>query len=773
MAKDPIKPLSKKPSARRASKVRVGSGSLLDQLISLLQTRTVAWGILIPIMFGLVAGLITLWARDQPLLAPGQVASETKTVRIGFRVEDVEATRSAREQARQRATPIFTADDAHVRELRASLENLPRTLAGVENLEQVDEGIRKQFRLSPDALAAVQSQVVDGSPSPQWLDRVDRFFTLLRTHPILDQQTWQRISQGLSTHLELRSPDRGTIVVQRDKALNAEADDDLRATLTGLAAQAGFDEPIRSMIVNRIALDARPTYRLDTAATSDAQDRAAAAVKPLVNEWPVGTPIFTRGDVLTPAQIDLWKAELAHYRAQAPRWQLWISRLILIGSTMTIAAGAALYAWLFCPRLRKKVSRMAWIAGLLALALLIASVATVSEPWALTVTAVAPTVFVAAILVIAYEQRMALAFSCLHAMLVSIALDQPIGMFGLILVGAGVAVWQLREIRTRNTLIRMGILTGIALALGTILLAAIDRPITETAMRQLIRDAFWAGLGGVGVGAFVLFVLPLIERAFDITTGMTLIELRDPTQPLLKELQQRAPGTYNHSLNVATIAEAAAEAIGANTLLTYAGALYHDIGKMNKPEYFIENQSGGINKHDKLSPAMSLLVIVGHVKDGLEMARQYNLPKSLQRFIEGHHGTTLVKYFYQRARKNAEDAQDEAEMPNELEYRYPGPKPQSREVAILMIADAVESATRTLAEPTPSRIDALVRSIANNRLLDGQFDECDLTLKDLNIIVDSVSKTVASSYHGRIVYPSGEHKTDKPEKTPEPKSATG
>jgi hypothetical protein len=345
-------------------------------------------------------------------------------------------------------------------------------------------------------------------------------------------------------------------------------------------------------------------------------------------------------------------------------------------------------------------------------------------------------------------------------------------MFGLIMTGVAVAVWQLREIRSRDTLIRMGVTAGVALAIATLLVLSIDRPVTEPAVRQTLGDAFWAGVGGVAVGAVVLFVLPLIERAFDITTGMTLIELRDPKQPLLKELQQRAPGSYNHSLNVATIAEAAAAAVGADTLLTYAGALYHDIGKMNKPEYFVENQWGGINKHDKLSPAMSLLVIVGHVKDGMEMAREYGLPKSLQQFIEAHHGTTLVEYFFHRARKQAEGT-DGGESPRDLEYRYPGPKPHSREVAILMIADAVESASRTLSEPTPARIDQLVREIANRRLLDGQFDECDLTLSELHDIVGAVSKSLASSYHGRVVYPAGGEAKQPETKTAAASAASG
>ena len=770
MAKENGKTSSRTPPRRGARRGKFAHSIEKRFWLRLLETcrsRAVGWGLFITLIFGIASGLLAAWTRDQALVSEGQVATETRTVRVSFRVVNHEQTESAREQARQQATRVFTADDSLLHELRASLENLPRTLASVQSLDQVDSGIREQFRLTPEGLAALQAQTADGEPLPDYLARIGRFWAGYERTPVLDAQTWQKTSQGLSAMLELRATAQPPATVHRDTAVNAEDPDALKARITQLCAQAGIDEPLRQVVVARLSVNAKPTFRLDAAATSARQAKAAEAVQDIVNEWPVGAVIFTRGDVLTPVQVDMWRAELAHFRAEAERWRVWVRRLSVIAASTAIATGAALYAFLFCPRLRKKVSRMVWIATLLFTTLAIACISSVASPWALTVTAVAPTVFVAAILVIAYDQRVSLAYSCLHAVLVCVALDQTIGLFGLIMTGVGVVVWRLREIRSRDTLIRMGLTTGLALAVATVLVLSIDRPVVLAAVRQTARDAFLAGLGGVGVGAIVLFILPLVERAFDITTGMTLIELRDPKQPLLRELQQRAPGTYNHSLNVATIAEAAAAAIGADTLLTYAGALYHDIGKMNKPEYFVENQWGGINKHDKLSPAMSLLVIVGHVKDGMEMAREYSLPRSLQYFIEGHHGTTLVEYFYHRAKKQAETA-DQGETPRELEYRYPGPRPRSKEVAILMISDAVESASRTLSEPTPARIDQLVRSIANKRLLDGQFDECDLTLKDLHAIVESVSKTVVSSYHGRVVYPAGREQT-----TPTPKTAVG
>lgn len=777
MAKENGKNSGAKNGARRGSKRGRGTRSVEQRLWAraheLSRSRSLTWGVFVTLCFGLVVGLLAAWTREQPLMVVGQVATQTQTVRVGFRVEDLEQTKSAQEQARQQATPIFTADEAWLGELRGSIESLPRTLASVETLEGVEEGIREKFRLTAEGLVAVQAQAAEGEPTSDYLKRVERLWRAFERTPILDAQTWQRSSQGLSAWLELRGTGQKAVDVHRDRALSVENAESLRVRLEELCAQAGFEGPLQQVILKRLVINAKPTYRLDYAATTAAQDAAASAIEPVVNDWPVGAVISTRGDVLSPAQIDLWQAERTHFRGNAARWRVWLGTLSVITAATAIGAGAALYAALFCTRLRKKVSRMVWIACLLTGTLAIACVASVAMPGALTVTAVMPTVFVAAILVIAYDQRISLALSCLHAVLVCMALNQHIGMFGLILTGVAVAVWQLNEIRARDTLIRMGVATGIALAAATVLVLSIDRPVVEAALRETLWDAVWAGVGGVTVGAIVLFILPLIERAFDITTGMTLIELRDPKQELLKELQQRAPGSYNHSLNVATIAEAAAEAIGANALLTYAGALYHDIGKMNKPEYFIENQTGGINRHDKLSPAMSLLVIVAHVKDGMEMAREYGLPKSLQQFIEGHHGTTLVEYFFHRAKKQAEhDEQDDG--PREVEYRYPGPKPRTKEVAILMIADAVESASRTLNEPTPSRIDQLVRTIADKRLLDGQFDECDLTLRELREIVESVSKTLASSYHGRVVYPAGgEAKTGEAKPPAEAKTAAG
>jgi putative nucleotidyltransferase with HDIG domain len=247
-------------------------------------------------------------------------------------------------------------------------------------------------------------------------------------------------------------------------------------------------------------------------------------------------------------------------------------------------------------------------------------------------------------------------------------------------------------------------------------------------------------------------LLPFIERAFGVLTDLSLLEIGDVAHPLLQELVRRAPGTYNHSINVASIGEAAAEAIGARGLLVRVGAYFHDIGKMLKPAYFVENQGQQGNRHESLVPAMSTLIIIAHVKEGAELARQHRLPQPIIDLILEHHGTTLVEYFYRRATAQSQADPNGSDV-DEQNYRYPGPKPSSRESAVMMLSDAVESASRTLTEPTPARIASLVHELAMKRLLDGQFDECGLTLEELELIEQSLVKSLTAVYHGRVKYP--------------------
>ena len=381
------------------------------------------------------------------------------------------------------------------------------------------------------------------------------------------------------------------------------------------------------------------------------------------------------------------------------------------------------------------------------------------------------TAFTAAvILMLAYNQRFAMGmciFYCLFACLAAAPMPE-ISLFLITAAGAITCCFTLQEIRTRTKLLEVDALASAIVFVTVISLDFLmqNRP----RLTDVFRNAGYHAASVFSVGIIIQSLLPLIEKAFRITTDMTLLDYSDANKPLLKKLAIEAPGTFSHSFMVGSIAESAAEAIERNGLLCRVGAYYHDIGKINKSAYFIENEIG-FSKHKELSPAMSQLIIAGHVKDGIEIAKEYGLPAVLWQFIETHHGTTLIEYFYNVAKKKYDEKQYE---PSESDFRYPGPRPRTKEAAIVMIADATESASRALVEPTPTKIEALVHNIIMKRLQDGQFDECDLSLRELNQIESSISRTLAAHYHSRIAYPEetrpAEDAQPHPEQT-EPKSS--
>lgn len=755
MAKDQTRPATRTRTEDLRKEIESAGGAWAQ----LRRSRNLGWWVAIWGAFVAVVGFVVVWTRAQPMVDAGRVMSDTLTAGVAFEIVDDAATEQARLTARAQAPRVYVASGAVVAELVQSIEALPAAMKAVENPDDVDPALRQQFGVNEAVIAAGKRQIGDdGEVRTTWKAAVTRIADRLARTPVLAKDTFQLETQALAKRLELRPALGPALFVPSASIVSVEAAD-LATQMRTVVADPQIPSALQEAIANRLAHQPKPTYVFDAAATVENQDSASRAVVDTIVRYPAREPIYRRGDVLTPTQLAVSKESLrAQARALSPA-QAWTKRASEVGVVAAITLALAGYTALFVPKVRRNPMRLAALAGLLAALVLAACYATAMQPGLIALTGVAPTVLGAMIVCVAYNQRAAIGYGALHAMLVCMALDQPVGLLAIMITGIGAAAWRLREVRERDTLINAGLVLALALAGGTLLVELYELPLSMLSLRQAAWDAGLAGFGGLLVAGLTLFILPTLERTFGITTGLTLIELRDPKQPLLRELQQRAPGTYNHSLTLATLGEAAAEEINADGLLTYVGALYHDIGKMNKPEYFVENQAPGFNRHDKLSPAMSLLIIVGHVKDGLELAREFNLPRPLWHFIESHHGTTLVEYFYHRARRQAEVGGGGAagaiggEAPTEMEYRYPGPRPRTKEAAIIMICDAVESAARAMADPTPSRIETLVRAIATKRLMDGQFDECDLTLRELNLIVESVSRTLASIYHGRIQYP--------------------
>ena len=363
---------------------------------------------------------------------------------------------------------------------------------------------------------------------------------------------------------------------------------------------------------------------------------------------------------------------------------------------------------------------------------------------------VIPIVMLAMTIAIAFHVEMALMLSALVCLAFTVTHGFGIGEFVILTTASASAAMNCRQIRSRTKLVNISLVSAI-IVFPTVI--GVQYLLGQPATTALLTNAVLFAGGTFFAGVVMTGLLPFMERWFDIQTDISLLELSDANHPLLKELVQRAPGTYNHSINVASISEAAAESIGANGLLCRVGAYFHDVGKLRKPEYFIENQAGGENKHDDLTPTMSTLVIVAHVKDGVEIARQHRLPARIIDLIQQHHGTTMVEYFYNRALKNAEQESDTPPVIDEADFRYPGPRPQTRESAVMMLADTVESASRALREPTPARIESLVSEITRKKFEDGQFDQCDITIEQLHSIRESLIKSLNAMYHARVKYP--------------------
>ena len=277
-----------------------------------------------------------------------------------------------------------------------------------------------------------------------------------------------------------------------------------------------------------------------------------------------------------------------------------------------------------------------------------------------------------------------------------------------------------------------------------------------------IRIAGTAFVNGILVATLVSALLPLFEYLFNLTTDISLLELLDLNQPLMRELLVEAPGTYHHSIIVGNLAEAAAEAVGADPLLARVSAYYHDVGKIKKPDYFIENQIASMSKHEHLAPRMSSLILLSHVKEGVELAKAHKLPKAIIDIVQQHHGTSVQTFFYQKAKEQHDDTTPVSEE----DFRYPGPKPQTKVAALVLMADAVEAASRVLTDITPARVSILVDRIINHCFIDGQLDNCDLTLKDIREIRSTFVYLLTSMYHKRVNYPGFEIKNEDTHKKP-------
>ncbi|MES2854916.1 MAG: HDIG domain-containing metalloprotein, partial [Bdellovibrionota bacterium] len=341
-------------------------------------------------------------------------------------------------------------------------------------------------------------------------------------------------------------------------------------------------------------------------------------------------------------------------------------------------------------------------------------------------------------------------FTLFLAVVLGLMVDMKFSFMLVSVIGGLAAARGVFGCKRRNDLYVAGLRTGLVNAIMVMMVVTVQHFGYETYMKQLLWEVPAGFISGLLSCLVAMMLVPLLETIFNITTDVKLLELCNLNHPLLKEMIVKAPGTYHHSLVVGSMVEAASEEIGANPLLAKVMSYYHDIGKTEHAQYFIENQKPGLNPHDHLSPHMSKTILIAHVKDGVELGLQHKLGHKIIDGIVQHHGTTLIAFFYNRAMEMQDETIDEV---SEDDFRYPGPKPQFREAALIMLADSIEAASRSLDEPTPSRLQNIVKNIIQRKFMDGQLDECNLTLKDLTIIEESFIRILIGIYHQRIDYP--------------------
>ncbi|HEV7518865.1 MAG TPA: HDIG domain-containing protein [Thermoanaerobaculia bacterium] len=537
--------------------------------------------------------------------------------------------------------------------------------------------------------------------------------------------------------------------------------DELRDSLEAeVRAGSGLSAADRRLSVELLFDNLQPNLHLNRSETLARREAAAAAAGQVFTQVRKGQVIVRKGD-----QINATAARVISQMRGDRRLGHQLPPVI---GTLLLLAMAALVVWLglkderIADHGRERAFGETLLLLLLSLLgakffLLVAGAlsASFSEPpfnsfqsWVYAV----PFASLALLAALLLSRNTALVLSFLFPLLISRAVEgdaQWVVLYGTAGSLAAVLALDCYQLKQRLVMMRIGAVVGLVNAIMAVVLAALAGNLDRGPI-EIGFDLLCSFASGFLVAAVASFAVPVLESLLSITTDIKLIELSNTNLPLLRRLAFEAPGTFQHSLMVANLAKEGCEAIDADSVLAYTGGLYHDVGKIFRPDYFIENQRPGQNRHDKLLPSMSALILINHVKEGLELAREHNLPQPIRDAVEQHHGSRLIKYFYNRALETSDPATGEV---REEKYRYPGPKPQNRVMGVLMLADGIEAASRTLVEPTPSKIRTLIRTITEDCLRDGQLDETDLTLKDLSRIAEAFFRVLANIFHQRIDYP--------------------
>jgi len=750
-------PFRKKKLKHRRLEVRKDISADSPTLWERFRTSGGPVSLLLGLGFWIAVLLLDICPLDPLPYRQGQYLPGDIRARVSFDVPSLTRLEDQVRLARESTPATFTADEVQIDAIVSMVKSLPGKLEATTQPADLDRDLREQFALDDAALAAWRA-MLDEPNRP----RLDEITTSLKAGLMqvavasgdqvavqMSRRAGNSIFKGSGWSLSIK---RDQLIAQNDTARVA-------AAAERLARESADGAVVDSLQVFLTAqLGDSPLYAYDAEATeadiaeiekytrdnppSAARDRYEPGQILVARSEPSGRP----GAPLEGGELELLAHEHRAWLAEGSTVGLWAraaGRAIQILMVTVLLCG---YIARYQGRIVENHLRGLTVVVVLLVMLAISRIMVSALGWN-PHSAVLTVVMISCVMAITYNQRFAMAIGSVLAILVTLQLRGDFGMLIVMFAGVMPCVFMLREVRTRSKLIEVS-----AVSAAIVFLAVWARSLAgQTPWLFALVDGLWAAGFALLAGFLVQGILPLIERAFKVATSMTLLEWCDASRPLLRRLATQAPGTYNHSLQLGAMCESASEAIGARGLLARVGAYYHDIGKTRKPEYFVENQGTMPSKHENLSPAMSLLIIVGHVKDGIEMAKECNLPAVLHEFIATHHGTTLVYHFYEEAARQRASEADRA--PDEVEFRYPGPKPHSKEAGILMLADVAESSVRSMEDPTPGRIESQVHSMVQRRLMDGQLDHCHLTLREVHAIETSLIKSLCGIYHARIAYP--------------------
>lgn len=507
----------------------------------------------------------------------------------------------------------------------------------------------------------------------------------------------------------------------------------------------------REVVQELARLAILPNQFYDKQATEDAKEQARQNTPPVVINQ--GDVVVKAGQTITEDIFDRLKA-LGMLNEKKSHWpQVGVLLLSLLFTCALYGYGELTAATAAEKKTNAQWLMLLTVFGLNLLLMHLASLA-YSEQWPF-IGYLAPVALGSMLVTLLIDTRFGIVSALLFSLLASVVLNVDSGQlfdfrFGFASAAVSfTAVLAIQRASQRSSILKAGIMVSLVGCVAVLALMLVDQ---EPDQSRLVQSLGFMFASGLLTAVLVIGVMPFFEVTFGILSDLKLVELSNPNHPLLRKLLTETPGTYHHSLMVGNLSEAAAEAVGANGLLCRVGSFYHDVGKTKRPLYFIENQNGGENPHDKLDPKVSTSIIVAHARDGAAMLKAYKLPKPIRDIAEQHHGTTFLKYFFHKAVKQAE--QQGAACPyTENDFRYPGPKAQSKEAAIVGIADCVEAAVRSIGHPTVEQIQAIIGKIIKDRLDDGQLGECDLTLRQLDIIAETLKQTVIGMFHSRIEYP--------------------